>query len=265
MPPALSALRARGLKVGLLSNTARDLELFAAHHGLEVDALLTSRVHGKTKPHESIFRGVLGLLDVAAAEAVMVGDSLEDDVEGARAVGMRAVLVDREGRYPDAAGPDRGSRGAAGRSRDLTCLYAWLARMGDRRGRACHRRDADAGDVLPRPRGAALRSPRRSPRLLGGGAVVTLIVFIVGSLASLAFLRPIARSHVRLPALSRTGTDALVGRKAIVTRQVDEHGGRVRIGGEEWSARAYLGGQVLAEGMTVDVIQIEGATALVSE
>jgi membrane protein implicated in regulation of membrane protease activity len=70
---------------------------------------------------------------------------------------------------------------------------------------------------------------------------------------------------VRLPALSRTGTDALVGRKALVIRTVDQNGGRVRIGGEEWSARAYLDGQVLDEGASVDVIQIEGATALVAE
>jgi membrane protein implicated in regulation of membrane protease activity len=53
---------------------------------------------------------------------------------------------------------------------------------------------------------------------LGAGTVGSLIVFIVGSLLSLAFLRPVARRHVRLPALSRTGTDALVGRKALVTR-----------------------------------------------
>jgi membrane protein implicated in regulation of membrane protease activity len=101
--------------------------------------------------------------------------------------------------------------------------------------------------------------------LIGGGIVISLIVFIVASLASLAFLRPIARRHVRMPAISRTGTDALVGRKAIVTRRIDAHGGRVRIGGEEWSARPYLDGQVLEEGQSVDVIQIEGATALVSE
>ena len=101
--------------------------------------------------------------------------------------------------------------------------------------------------------------------LLGAGAVGSLIVFIVGSLASLLVLRPIARRHVRMPAISRTGTDALVGRKALVTRKVDAHGGRVRIGGEEWSARAYLDDQVLDEGASVDVIQIEGATALVAE
>jgi membrane protein implicated in regulation of membrane protease activity len=100
---------------------------------------------------------------------------------------------------------------------------------------------------------------------LGAGAVGSLIVFIVGSLASLAVLRPIARRHVRLPAISRTGTDALVGRKALVTRRVDSHGGRVRIGGDEWTARSYLDGVVLEEGASVDIVQIEGATALVAE
>jgi membrane protein implicated in regulation of membrane protease activity len=68
-----------------------------------------------------------------------------------------------------------------------------------------------------------------------------------------------------MPALARTGTDALVGRKAVVTRRVDAHGGRVRIGGEEWSARCFMEGAVLEEGQTVDVIQIQGATALVAE
>lgn len=101
--------------------------------------------------------------------------------------------------------------------------------------------------------------------LFGAGAIGSLLVFIGGSLASLGVLRPIARRHLRLPAISRTGTDALVGRKALVTRRVDAHGGRVRIGGEEWSARAYVGDQVLVEGQTVDIIQIEGATALVAE
>ncbi len=99
--PALEALRARGLRLGLLSNTARDLDAFVAHHGLEVDAVLTSRAHGKTKPHGTIFRAMLERLGVEADAAAMVGDTVEDDVEGARAVGMRAVLVDREGRYPE--------------------------------------------------------------------------------------------------------------------------------------------------------------------
>lgn len=101
--------------------------------------------------------------------------------------------------------------------------------------------------------------------LLGAGTIGSLIVFIVCSVASLAILRPIARSHLRLPAISRTGTDSLIGRKAIVTRRVDVHGGRVKIGGEEWSARAYLDDQVLAEGQTVDIVKIDGATALVAE
>ena len=99
--PVLEALRARGLKIGLLSNSARDLDEFVAHHGLAVDAVLTSRAHGKTKPHETIFRRMLELLGVAPADAVMVGDTIEDDIDGARAVGMQAVLVDREGRFPD--------------------------------------------------------------------------------------------------------------------------------------------------------------------
>jgi membrane protein implicated in regulation of membrane protease activity len=101
--------------------------------------------------------------------------------------------------------------------------------------------------------------------LLGAGTAGSTIVFIVCSVASLLILRPVAKQHVRLPAISRTGTDALVGRKAVVTRRTDVHGGRVRIGGEEWTARTYLDGEVIEEGQTVDVIQIEGATALVAE
>jgi membrane protein implicated in regulation of membrane protease activity len=100
---------------------------------------------------------------------------------------------------------------------------------------------------------------------LFAGGIASVIVFIVASLLSLAVLRPIARSHIRMPALSRTGTDALVGRRAVVTRRVDALGGRVRIGGEEWSARSYLDNEVYAEGTTVDVVRIEGATALVAE
>jgi membrane protein implicated in regulation of membrane protease activity len=101
--------------------------------------------------------------------------------------------------------------------------------------------------------------------LLGAGTVGSFAIFIVCSVASLALLRPIARRHVRMPILSRTGTDALVGRKGVVTQRVDGGGGRVRIGGEEWSARSYLDGEVFAEGQTVDIIQIEGVTALVAE
>ena len=101
VPATLAALRGRGLALGLLSNTERDLEVFVSHHGLEVDAVLTSLAHGKTKPHETIFRRMLELLHVEAGEAAMVGDTVDDDIEGARAVGMAAILLDREGRYPD--------------------------------------------------------------------------------------------------------------------------------------------------------------------
>ena len=102
--PVLDALRGRGLKVGLLSNSSRDMDDFVAHHHLACDAVLTSQAHGKTKPHETIFRAMLERLAVEPQEAAMVGDTIEDDVEGAIAVGMRAVLLDREGRFPDYGG-----------------------------------------------------------------------------------------------------------------------------------------------------------------
>jgi membrane protein implicated in regulation of membrane protease activity len=101
--------------------------------------------------------------------------------------------------------------------------------------------------------------------LAGAGVVAQLIVFIVGSVASLALIRPIAKSHLHMPVALRTGTAALEGAKAVVLQQVDSDGGRVRIGGEEWSARAYMEGQVYAAGTRVEVVKIEGATALVYE
>src|SRR5712691_7097173 len=99
----------------------------------------------------------------------------------------------------------------------------------------------------------------------GSGAVVQLIVFIAGSLASLAFLRPLARSHLHVPAMLRTGTAALVGARATVLQRVDDVGGRVKIGGEEWTARPYMEGQVFEPGTHVEVAEIKGATALVLE
>jgi putative hydrolase of the HAD superfamily len=99
--PVLGELRRSGLKLGLVSNSARDMRSFARHHALDVDAGVSSFHHGKTKPHASIFRAVLDLLEVAPAEAAMVGDTVEDDMEGALALGMRAVLVDRAGARPD--------------------------------------------------------------------------------------------------------------------------------------------------------------------
>ena len=114
--PVLERLRGVGLKLGLVSNGVRDLEDFVVHHALDVDVAVCSRAHGRIKPHETIFRAALERLGVAPAEAVMVGDSLADDVEGAQALGMRAFLVDRENRYP----------GVKGRLSDLYGLPAAL-------------------------------------------------------------------------------------------------------------------------------------------
>jgi membrane protein implicated in regulation of membrane protease activity len=100
---------------------------------------------------------------------------------------------------------------------------------------------------------------------LGGGVAVQLVAFVAGSLAMLAVVRPIARRHVRLPAPLRTGTAALVGSTAVVLERVDAEGGRVKIGGEVWSARAWDEHQVLEPGARVEVVRIEGATALVYE
>ena len=101
--------------------------------------------------------------------------------------------------------------------------------------------------------------------LLGVGVAFQLLAFIIGSIATVAFLRPIAKRHLHMPAALRTGTAALEGTKAIVLQRVDVNGGRVRIGGEEWSARAYMEDQVLEPGTRVEVVKIEGATALVYE
>jgi putative hydrolase of the HAD superfamily len=101
VPDALAALRSAGLRIGLVSNSARDVREFARHHGLDVDAGISSFHHGRTKPHASIFGAVLDLLGVEPPEAVMVGDTIADDIEGAVALGMRAILVDREGAHED--------------------------------------------------------------------------------------------------------------------------------------------------------------------
>jgi HAD superfamily hydrolase (TIGR01662 family) len=101
VPDALAALRSAGLRIGLVSNSARDVAEFARHHGLDVDAGISSFHHGHTKPHASIFGAVLDLLGVEPANTVMVGDTIADDIEGALAVGMRAVLMDRGGVHPD--------------------------------------------------------------------------------------------------------------------------------------------------------------------
>jgi membrane protein implicated in regulation of membrane protease activity len=101
--------------------------------------------------------------------------------------------------------------------------------------------------------------------VIGAGVVIQLLVFIAASAASVALLRPIAVRHLRTPAALRTGTAALVGARAVVLERVDDQSGRVKIGGEVWSARSFFEGQVLEEGARVEVAKIEGATALVYE
>ncbi len=100
---------------------------------------------------------------------------------------------------------------------------------------------------------------------VGAGVAVQVGVFAGAALASLAVLRPLARAHLRMPPALRTGTAALVGARAVVLQRVDEHGGRIKLGGEEWSARSYVSDQVFEPGAHVEVAEIQGATALVYE
>ena len=97
----------------------------------------------------------------------------------------------------------------------------------------------------------------------GGNGALQFGAFAVASAAGLGVARPFAMRHIRQPPLLRTGTAALVGRPAYVLEEVTAQGGRVRIGGEEWSSRPYDETLVIPAGTTVDVLQIEGATALV--
>ena len=93
---------------------------------------------------------------------------------------------------------------------------------------------------------------------------IQLAAFVVAAGAGLGFVRPIAIRHIKQPPALRTGTAALVGRSAIVLEEVNEHSGRVRIEGEEWSSRPYLDESlVIPVGTKVDVMEIRGATALV--
>ena len=97
----------------------------------------------------------------------------------------------------------------------------------------------------------------------GGNVALQFGAFAVASAAGLGVARPFAMRHIRQPPLLRTGTAALVGRPAYVLEEVTAQSGRVRIGGEEWSARPYDETLVIPAGSTVDVLQIEGAKALV--
>jgi membrane protein implicated in regulation of membrane protease activity len=100
---------------------------------------------------------------------------------------------------------------------------------------------------------------------IGVGVEAQFVVFILGSVASLLIVRPIATRHMRTPPQVRTGTAALVGARGVVLERVDSDGGQVKIGGEVWSARAFDEDEVIEPGTRVEVLKIDGATALVSE
>ena len=109
VPDVLRALHASGLKIGLISNTQRSLTAFQSHFALDglFAATVSSFDHGYMKPHRSIFEAALRQVAVEPHEAVMVGDSLPADIEGALGLGMRAVLVSRSGAIGHARGcPD---------------------------------------------------------------------------------------------------------------------------------------------------------------
>ena len=89
------------------------------------------------------------------------------------------------------------------------------------------------------------------------------LVYALVAAGTLLFVRPLALHHLRPAETTRFGTDALIGKPAYVLSDVTGTGGRVRIDGEEWTARSYDETLVIASGTTVDVIEISGATALV--
>jgi membrane protein implicated in regulation of membrane protease activity len=103
--------------------------------------------------------------------------------------------------------------------------------------------------------------------LLGAGAIASTLAFAVITALLFLFVRPVARRHLHQPAEMRTGTAALIGRSGMVLERIanDEGVGCVKIDGEVWTARAYDDDEVIEAGKRVQVIQIRGATALVSE
>lgn len=98
---------------------------------------------------------------------------------------------------------------------------------------------------------------------LGGGSVAQVLVFVVVSVALIAIVRPIANRNAKQRPELRSGVDALKGRQAVVLERVDGQGGRIKLNGEVWSARTLDTGQAFDPGQQVDVVEIEGATAVV--
>ncbi|PRX97242.1 NfeD family protein [Allonocardiopsis opalescens] len=98
---------------------------------------------------------------------------------------------------------------------------------------------------------------------VGVGFAGQVVAFVIAAAAGLLVVRPIAKRHIKEPPVLRTGVAALVGRSAEVTEEVTGSSGRVRLAGEDWSARAYDETLVIPAGATVDVMEIDGATAVV--
>lgn len=98
---------------------------------------------------------------------------------------------------------------------------------------------------------------------LGGGVVLQVVVFAIASVALVAVVRPIAaRNRTQRPSLA-SGIEALKGRQAVVLERVDRGGGRIKLAGEVWSARSLDDDQAYEPGQQVDVVEIDGATAVV--
>ncbi|MGW1022790.1 NfeD family protein [Streptomyces sp. NPDC002577] len=98
---------------------------------------------------------------------------------------------------------------------------------------------------------------------LDGGIVLQVLVFAVVSVALIAVVRPVAARHLAQRPQLATGVEALKGRQAVVLERVDGAGGRIKLAGEIWSARALDPGQAYEAGQEVDVVDIDGATAVV--
>lgn len=99
--------------------------------------------------------------------------------------------------------------------------------------------------------------------MLGVGVVPSALVAVIVSVAMIGVVRPVAKRHLKVPSSLRTGTDALVGRRGLVTERIDATHGLIKLEGEVWTARPYDGVTAIESGREVDVVEIRGATAMV--
>ena len=154
----------------------------------------------------------------------------------------------------------------SGRAPPLGSRHARLGHLGDPRRGARGRRGHGLAQLHPGPDRDRGRSSPAVVAAVGGPIEVQIAAFIVASIASLAMIRPIARRHLRTPAAHphRHG-GAGSAQRALVLERVDADSGQVKIGGEVWTRAPYDEDEVYEPGARVEVIKIEGATALVEE